>query len=99
MHRHEFKQNHLEWINAAKPNLDPVISAQMQGGPEITDSNIENCHAVRNEMRSALNDLLKVSSIGIHLVNVAYYNELPGFFPTHPLSKYYYYSLVEVGIA
>ncbi|XP_016477976.1 translocon at the outer membrane of chloroplasts 64-like [Nicotiana tabacum] len=61
--RHEFKQNHLEWINAAKPNLDPVISAQMQGGPEITDSNIENCHAVRNEMRSALNDLLKDDGI------------------------------------
>ncbi|OIT33300.1 PREDICTED: outer envelope protein 64, chloroplastic [Nicotiana attenuata] len=61
--RHEFKQNHLEWINAAKPNLDPVISAQIQGGPEITDTNIENCHAVRNELRSALNDLLKDDGI------------------------------------
>lgn len=70
MHRHEFKQNHLEWINAAKPNLDPIISAQMQGVLEITDSNIDSCHAIRNEMRSALSDLLKVSSAGVHLVDV-----------------------------
>lgn len=69
MHRHEFKQNHLEWINAEKPNLDPFISSQMQGALEITDTNIDSCHAIRNEMRSALNDLLKVSSTGVQLVD------------------------------
>ncbi|KAK6795696.1 hypothetical protein RDI58_009151 [Solanum bulbocastanum] len=63
LRRHEFKQNHLEWINAAKPNLDPVISSQMQGALEITDTNIDSCHAIRNEMRSALNDLLKDDGI------------------------------------
>ncbi|KAJ8536083.1 hypothetical protein K7X08_034484 [Anisodus acutangulus] len=63
LRRHEFKQNHLEWINAAKPNLDPVISAQMEGAPEITDTTIDSCHAIRNEMRSALNDLLKDDGI------------------------------------
>lgn len=63
LRRHEFKQNHLEWINAAKPNLDPAISAQMQGALEITDTNIDSCHAIRNEMRSTLNDLLKDDGI------------------------------------
>lgn len=63
LRRHEFKQNHLEWINAAKPNLDPVISTQMQGALEITDTNIDSCHAVRKEMRTALNDLLKDDGI------------------------------------
>ncbi|KAK4350090.1 hypothetical protein RND71_029403 [Anisodus tanguticus] len=63
LRRHEFKQNHLEWINAAKPNLDPVISAQMKGALEITDTTIDSCHAIRNEMRSALNDLLKDDGI------------------------------------
>ncbi|KAJ8553489.1 hypothetical protein K7X08_024167 [Anisodus acutangulus] len=63
LRRHEFKQNHLEWINAAKPNLDPVISAQMQGALEITDTTIDSCHAIRSEMRSALSDLLKDDGI------------------------------------
>ncbi|XP_060205439.1 outer envelope protein 64, chloroplastic [Lycium barbarum] len=63
LRRHEFKQNHLEWINAAKPNLDPVISAQMKGALEITDTNIDNCHTIRNEIRSALNNLLKDDGI------------------------------------
>lgn len=63
LRRHEFKQNHLEWINAAKPNLDPIISAQMQGAVEITDTKIDSCHAIRNEMRSALNDLLRDDGI------------------------------------
>ncbi|XP_015069631.1 outer envelope protein 64, chloroplastic [Solanum pennellii] len=63
LRRHEFKQNHLEWINAEKPNLDPFISSQMQGALEIADTNIDSCHAIRNEMRSALNDLLKDDGI------------------------------------
>lgn len=63
LRRHEFKQNHLEWIDDAKPNLDPVISSQMQGALEITDTIIDSCHAIRNEMRSALNDLLKDDGI------------------------------------
>ncbi|CAN4086608.1 unnamed protein product [Withania somnifera] len=63
LRRHEFKENHLEWINDAKPNLDPVISTQMQGALEITDANIDSCHTIRNEMCSALNDLLKADGI------------------------------------
>ncbi|KAM3246289.1 outer envelope protein 64, chloroplastic [Capsicum annuum] len=63
LRRHEFRENHLDWINAAKPNLDPVISAQMQGALEITDANIDSCNAIRNEMRSALTDLLRDDGI------------------------------------
>ncbi|CAA0828602.1 Outer envelope protein 64- chloroplastic [Striga hermonthica] len=29
--RHEFRENHNDWINSAKPTLDPVISAQDDG--------------------------------------------------------------------
>uniref|UniRef100_A0A5B7B3V0 Amidase domain-containing protein n=1 Tax=Davidia involucrata TaxID=16924 RepID=A0A5B7B3V0_DAVIN len=59
MKRHEFKHNHEEWINSVKPALDPVISAQIHEKLEMADTEIENCHAIRSEMRSALNSLLK----------------------------------------
>nr|GMD33925.1 outer envelope protein 64, chloroplastic [Ipomoea batatas] len=60
---HEFKQNHGEWINSVKPTLDPAITAQLHGGLEMADIDIENCHVVRNEMRSALSNLLKDDGI------------------------------------
>lgn len=60
LHRHEFKQNHEEWIKSVKPTLDPVISAQLREGLDVTDKEVENCLSVRNELRSALNLLLKV---------------------------------------
>ncbi|XP_059643101.1 outer envelope protein 64, chloroplastic [Cornus florida] len=63
MKRHEFKHNHEEWINSVKPTLDPVISAQIRETLEIVDAEIENFHAIRNEMRSALNSLLKDDGI------------------------------------
>lgn len=59
LQRDEFKHNHSEWINSAKPTLDPVISAQIDEKLEMEDVDIEKCHAVRDEMRSALNALLK----------------------------------------
>lgn len=61
--RHEFKRNHDDWINTVKPTLDPIVTAQLHGGLDVTDTEIDNCHAVRNEMRSALNDLLKSDGI------------------------------------
>lgn len=61
--RHEFKRNHDDWINTVKPTLDPIVTAQLHGGVDVTDTEIDNCHAVRNEMRSALNDLLKGDGI------------------------------------
>ncbi|EYU24147.1 hypothetical protein ABFS82_04G131200 [Erythranthe guttata] len=57
--RHEFRQNHIEWINSAKPTLDPVISAQIPEVLDLTDADIEQCNAIRTELRSAINALLK----------------------------------------
>ncbi|XP_031282019.1 uncharacterized protein LOC116140535 [Pistacia vera] len=56
--RHEFKYNHEEWINSEKPTLDPAISAQIDM-LETSDTEIENCKSVRNEMRFAINSLLQ----------------------------------------
>ncbi|KAK2990883.1 hypothetical protein RJ640_002272, partial [Escallonia rubra] len=56
---HEFKQKHNEWIELAKPTLDSSIATQLLEMPEMASMEIENCHKVRNEMRSALNALLK----------------------------------------
>ncbi|XP_042502519.1 outer envelope protein 64, chloroplastic [Macadamia integrifolia] len=61
LQRHEFKSNHGEWINLTKPVLDTFVSAQLQ---EVsTDAKLEHCHLVRNEVRSALNSLLKDDGI------------------------------------
>ncbi|XP_044477343.1 outer envelope protein 64, chloroplastic [Mangifera indica] len=57
--RYEFKYNHEEWINSVKPTLDPGISAQIYENLETSDTDIENCKSVRNEMRLAINSLLK----------------------------------------
>ncbi|THG18681.1 hypothetical protein TEA_022490 [Camellia sinensis var. sinensis] len=62
-YKHEFKHNHEEWISSAKPTLDPVIRAQIHESLEIEDKEIESCHTIRNEMRMALNPLLKDDGI------------------------------------
>ncbi|KAI3735694.1 hypothetical protein L6452_15202 [Arctium lappa] len=59
LRRHEFSHNHFEWINKVKPALDPLISAQVQERPELSEKDIENFRTVRSELRSALNTLLK----------------------------------------
>ncbi|KAI3815592.1 hypothetical protein L1987_15266 [Smallanthus sonchifolius] len=59
LRRHEFSHNHFEWISSVKPALDPLISAQVQERLELTDKDIENFIAVKIELRSALNALLK----------------------------------------
>ncbi|XP_021909346.1 outer envelope protein 64, chloroplastic [Carica papaya] len=61
--RHEFQLNHGEWINSVKPALDPAISTEIQEKIELTDTEIENCKAIRNDMRLALNSLLKDDGI------------------------------------
>ncbi|KAM6592422.1 hypothetical protein CsatA_000125 [Cannabis sativa] len=57
--RHEFRNNHEEWINSVKPVLDPAISSIFHETPDTTGTDVENCKAIRNEMRLALNALLK----------------------------------------
>lgn len=58
--RHEFKNSHGEWITSEKPNLDTFVTEQMHDSLDITYSEIENIQRVRNDMKSALNALLKV---------------------------------------
>ena len=43
-----------------KPEIDATIRVQLAEGAAIDKMEIQKLHAVRNEMRSALNSLLKV---------------------------------------
>ncbi|KAL8153559.1 hypothetical protein V2J09_011319 [Rumex salicifolius] len=61
--RHEFNQNHGEWINSVKPNLDLFIKSHIGKVQEMGDVEIQKLHMVRNEIRSALNTLLKDDGI------------------------------------
>ncbi|XP_010506209.1 PREDICTED: outer envelope protein 64, chloroplastic [Camelina sativa] len=63
LQRHEFLQNHGDWINTVKPAIDPVISSQMCENPELTSEDIENLNAIRNEIRVAIGSLLKDDGI------------------------------------
>ena len=58
--RYEFRSNHEEWINTEKPILEPDFSAQMNEIMKISEAEIELCKSIREEMRLALNSLLKV---------------------------------------
>ncbi|KAE9467064.1 hypothetical protein C3L33_01023, partial [Rhododendron williamsianum] len=60
---HEFKCNHGEWISSVKPTLDPIIAAQIRERLQISDMEIENFRIIRNEIRVALNSLLKDDGI------------------------------------
>ncbi|KAK4486121.1 hypothetical protein RD792_008789 [Penstemon davidsonii] len=61
--RHEFRQNHNDWINSVKPTLDPATSTQIHEEVQLTDSEIEKGHSIRTELRSAINTLLKDDGI------------------------------------
>ncbi|KAG6746794.1 hypothetical protein POTOM_049161 [Populus tomentosa] len=63
LHRYEFRSNHEEWINTVKPILEPNFSAQMNETMELSDAEIELCKSIREEMRSAINSLLKDDGI------------------------------------
>ena len=71
--RHEFLQDHGDWINTVKPAIDPVISSQVCENAELTNEEIENLNAIRNQTRVAINSLLKVSLFFLHnLSNFVY---------------------------
>lgn len=61
--RHEFKETHEEWMSSVKPEIDASIRAQLAEGHAIDKMEIQKLHAVRSEMRSALNSLLKDDAI------------------------------------
>ncbi|KAG2250391.1 hypothetical protein Bca52824_080527 [Brassica carinata] len=60
---HEFLQNHGDWINTVNPSIDPAVYSQLCKTPELTDEEIENLNAVRNQMRVAIGSLLKDDGI------------------------------------
>lgn len=47
-------------MNIVKPELHPAVSADLQEKFEVSDVDVENYRSVRNEMRDAVNSLLKV---------------------------------------
>ncbi|KAL5544950.1 hypothetical protein UlMin_008734 [Ulmus minor] len=61
--RHEFRHAHEEWINSVKPVLDPFTSSALHELPDTADLDSEYCRSIRNEMRSAINSLLKDDGI------------------------------------
>ncbi|KAK4768464.1 hypothetical protein SAY87_003605 [Trapa incisa] len=61
--RHEFGSTHEAWMDTTKPTLDPLILTIFGDGPEQADAEIENCKLIRDEMRSAVNSLLKDDGI------------------------------------
>ncbi|XP_061362655.1 translocon at the outer membrane of chloroplasts 64-like [Gastrolobium bilobum] len=63
LQRHEFRLMHKEWINIVKPDLHPAVSADLHEKFEGSDVELENCKSVRNEMRAAVNSLLKDEGI------------------------------------
>ncbi|CAN0891442.1 Translocon at the outer membrane of chloroplasts 64 [Linum grandiflorum] len=63
LHRYEFNDIHEEWLKSEKPVLDPVISVQLNDAAEISDTEIETYRSIRNEMRAAMNSLLKDDGI------------------------------------
>ncbi|XP_039114508.1 LOW QUALITY PROTEIN: translocon at the outer membrane of chloroplasts 64-like [Dioscorea cayenensis subsp. rotundata] len=63
LHSLEFKDKHAEWINCNKTTVGSCISAQLDASLNANDRHIDHCHSVRNEVRSAMNALLKDDGI------------------------------------
>ncbi|KAK6921289.1 Tetratricopeptide repeat [Dillenia turbinata] len=57
LQRHEFKHSHEEWMNSAKPVLEHVILAQNEA--QVENKEIEGIQSLRNDLRAAMNLLLK----------------------------------------
>ncbi|CAN8258951.1 unnamed protein product [Cochlearia groenlandica] len=61
--RHEFLQNHGDWINTLKPAIDPAISSRVCENSELTSEDIEILIEIRSQMRLAISSLLKDDGI------------------------------------
>ena len=59
--RYEFKVNHDEWVNTVKPKLGLDISTRVLQAVNLAHENIKSLYAIRNELRAALKNLLKVA--------------------------------------
>ncbi|XP_066320707.1 outer envelope protein 64, mitochondrial-like [Miscanthus floridulus] len=61
LQRYEFKVNHEEWVNTVKPKLGLDISTRVLQAVNLAHENIKSLYAIRNELRAALKNLLKVA--------------------------------------
>ncbi|KAL5211136.1 hypothetical protein ABZP36_006759 [Zizania latifolia] len=60
LHKHEFKDQHMEWINSVKPDVDACVIGNLSDDGELT---INSSQDARKEVRVALNALLKDDGI------------------------------------
>ncbi|KAK9905239.1 hypothetical protein M0R45_000351 [Rubus argutus] len=58
LQRHEFKNNHGEWVSTVRPDLGPGISERIWEAVRAVDDNINACHSVKTELCAALTELL-----------------------------------------
>ncbi|KAK0589716.1 hypothetical protein LWI29_017728 [Acer saccharum] len=63
LQRCEFKTNHEEWVKSVKPRLGPNVSGHVLEAVNTTHDNKKILYKVRNEMRVALQSLLKDDGI------------------------------------
>ncbi|KAK3185045.1 hypothetical protein Dsin_032331 [Dipteronia sinensis] len=63
LQRCEFKTNHEEWVKSVKPRLGPNVSGHVLEAVNTTHDNMKILYKVRNEMRVALQSLLKDDGI------------------------------------
>lgn len=64
-HRHEFKDNHGEWVTSVKPDFGPGLSERIWEAVRTTGENIDLCQSIKAELQSALSALLGVSSLSL----------------------------------
>ncbi|KAE8076479.1 hypothetical protein FH972_015126 [Carpinus fangiana] len=63
LQRHEFKINHGEWVSTVKPDLGPAIAERAREALMPTDGNMDICHSVKIEFRTALTAHLGLLSL------------------------------------
>ncbi|PRQ42144.1 putative amidase [Rosa chinensis] len=56
--RHEFKNNHGEWVITVRPDLGPGISERVWEAVRAADENTGVYHSVKSELCAALTELL-----------------------------------------
>ncbi|KAG2654141.1 hypothetical protein PVAP13_1NG495500 [Panicum virgatum] len=63
LQRYEFKASHENWVNTVKPKLGLDISTRVLRAVNFAHDNIKSLYAIRNELRAALQNLLKDTGI------------------------------------
>ncbi|CAI0391927.1 unnamed protein product [Linum tenue] len=58
LQKHEFKNNHGEWVTTVKPDFGPGLAERIWEAVESTVEHIEICRSVKSELRDALSALL-----------------------------------------